>query len=154
MKLKKNIAAFRAAGLLAAMALTFLACDMDDTPNNNSEKDIRQAIEAQQAAWNTGDIERFLTYYKNTDHLSFVTSSGILKGYEPLLKRYNKAYPTQERMGRLEFEILEFHQLGDKNALVVGKWLLRRAGDTPEGYFTLIWEETSEGWRIILDHTS
>lgn len=119
-----------------------------------AEEEIKLAIGEQQDAWNTGDIELFMSWYKNDPEISFTTSGGVLKGYEKLLARYQKSYPNQKKMGRLEFELLEYIPAGEDHAVLVGKWILYRSEDTPQGYFSLLWERTEDGWKIIHDHTS
>ena len=138
-------------GLLAAVLLT--SCHGTLT-EQIAEEEIKLAISEQQDAWNAGDIELFMSWYKNDENISFATSGGVLKGYDQLLKRYEKSYPNKEKMGRLEFELMEYIPAGENYAVLVGKWILYRANDTPQGYFSLLWERTDAGWKIIHDHTS
>lgn len=145
-----------------ALILVFVACnqieeqdmgkkayDLEATRNT-----IAEAMKAQEAAWNAGDISGFMNFYKNDDEIRFVSERGVDKGYETILKRYQKSYPDTETMGKLKFEILEFVPAGDSNAMVIGSWTLFRENDQPGGYFSLLWEKTPEGWKIINDHTS
>jgi hypothetical protein len=60
-------------------------------------------------------------------------------------------------MGQLTFSELEVKPLGTKHACVIGHWHLRRtaeAGGDTGGTFSLIFEQTGAGWKIIVDHTS
>jgi ketosteroid isomerase-like protein len=52
------------------------------------------------------------------------------------------------------FSDLEIARLSGDAAVVLGRWKLKRANDEPHGRFTLILRLTSEGWRIVHDHTS
>ena len=47
-----------------------------------------------------------------------------------------------------------FLVLAPDAALAFGRWRLQREKDEPAGLFTLVLRKTSEGWRIIHDHTS
>ncbi len=134
------------------MAL-FASCSGDLT-QQIAEEEIKLAISEQQDAWNDGDIELFMSWYLDSPEMGFVTSKGLLKGYGQLLSRYQKSYPNKEKMGRLEFELLDYKPLGDNHALLIGAWVLHRDGDTPQGYFSLVWERTEKGWKIVNDHTS
>jgi ketosteroid isomerase-like protein len=57
-------------------------------------------------------------------------------------------------MGTLEFTELELKPLSPFYIMAMGRWQLTRAGDTPNGRFTLIFRRTADGWRIVHDHTS
>ena len=115
---------------------------------------IRAVLDAQQQAWNRGDIDAFLTGYWHSPDLTFSGSNGISRGWDAVLARYKKNYPNRSAMGTLDFSNLEFRFLGPDAALVLGHWHLKREKDHLGGVFTLIWQRFPEGWRIIHDHTS
>jgi ketosteroid isomerase-like protein len=108
----------------------------------------------QQTAWNRGDLAGFMKGYWNSPELSFAGTSGITRGWQPVLARYQKNYPDQKAMGHLNFSELEVHLLGMNAALVLGRWHLKRDSDELGGVFTLVLERFPEGWKIIHDHTS
>ena len=115
---------------------------------------IRQVLETQQSAWNRGDIPTFLEGYWKSPELTFSGSSGIVRGYDGVLDRYNKSYPDRQAMGELQFSGLEIRMVGPDAALVLGKWHLKRSTGDVGGVFTLVFQRFSTGWRIIHDHTS
>jgi len=113
-------------------------------------------LDEQQAAWNRGDIEAFMSGYEESDRTTFVGST-ITHGYKQVLEDYHRRYPTKEKMGQLTFSGLEIKLLGAEYASVIGKWNLERpaeAGGKVGGIFTLLFRKTPAGWKIILDHTS
>ena len=57
-------------------------------------------------------------------------------------------------MGHLDFSELEFSVLSAESVVVFGHWRLKRATDQPGGLFTLLFQRTEAGWRIVHDHTS
>jgi ketosteroid isomerase-like protein len=118
------------------------------------EAQIRAVLDAQVAAWNRGDVPAFMQGYWNSPDTEFVGSSGIVRGWQPVLDRYRKAYPDRAAMGHLDFSGLEIEVLSPDAALVVGHFRLERQSDSPSGVFTLIFRKFPEGWRIIHDHTS
>ena len=112
------------------------------------------AMDEQEKSWSEGSIEGFMKYYQNSDDISFASKNGLTRGYSTLLNRYKQSYPGKEEMGKLTFELIEHRSLGKDHMLVVGSWKLANNDNNPSGYFSLIWKHTSEGWRIIHDHTS
>jgi uncharacterized protein (TIGR02246 family) len=115
---------------------------------------ITDVLNAQQSAWNRGDVDAFLEGYWHSPELTFSGTSGIARGWSGVLAHYKKAYPDRETMGRLEFSGLEFRFLGPDAALVLGNWHLTRAKGDVGGVFSLVWQRFPEGWRIVHDHTS
>lgn len=148
--------------LLVFTAILLVSCTGNVSFNNKPQSadlntmktEIESAMKVQEDAWNRGDIPGFMAVYKNDPEISFVSSRGIDKGYETILARYLKSYPDKATMGKLEFEILEFISAGTDNAMVLGKWTLYRENDQPGGFFSLLWENSPQGWKIINDHTS
>jgi uncharacterized protein (TIGR02246 family) len=115
---------------------------------------ISAALNAQQTAWNRGDVDAFLVGYWHSPDLTFSGSSGVVRGWDGVLARYKKNYPDRAAMGQLDFSDLEFRFLGPDAALVLGRWHLKRERDDLGGVFTLVWQRFPEGWKIIHDHTS
>jgi beta-aspartyl-peptidase (threonine type) len=108
----------------------------------------------QQAAWNRGDIKAFAEGYKKSPHLVFAGKTSVDLGFDQMLARYLRSYPTAERMGQLEFSDLHFSSLGEDELTCRGAWRLQRSTDAPHGWFVLVFARFPEGWRIVLDYTS
>ena len=115
---------------------------------------IEAVLTAQQKAWNQGDVERFLDGYWHSPELTFSGSSGVSRGWDGVLARYQRTYPDRAAMGHLDFSKLEFRFLGPDAALVLGQWHLQRESGDVGGVFSLVWQRFPAGWRIIHDHTS
>jgi beta-aspartyl-peptidase (threonine type) len=118
------------------------------------QSEIRKILDAQQSAWNQGNVDAFLEGYWHSPDLTFSGSGGIARGWDGVLTRYKKNYPDRAAMGQLDFSGLEFRFLGKHAALVLGHWHLARAQGDIGGVFSLVWQRFPEGWRIIHDHTS
>ena len=127
-----------------------------DTAASSAEQaqSIRTVLNAQQTAWNRGDIPAFLEGYWNSPELTFAGSEGIVRGYDGLLARYRKSYPDKQTMGELDFSGVEIRPLGPTAALVLGQWHLKRQAGDVGGVFSLVFRRFPDGWRIIHDHTS
>ena len=143
--------------LLLAIVLVFNIVSLS-TAQTNADAKTTQAIQAvlnaQRDAWNKGDIEGYMDGYDRSDNTVFVSGDSVNHGWKTVLERYKKGYDTREKMGELTFSDLEIKLLNKDTAVVIGRWLLKRANDEPHGRFTLIFKNTKTGWRIIHDHTS
>jgi ketosteroid isomerase-like protein len=115
---------------------------------------ITAVLNAQQAAWNRGDVDAFLVGYWHSPELTFSGTSGVSRGWDGVMARYKKNYPDQAAMGRLDFSELEYRFLGPEAALVLGRWHLDREKGDIGGVFSLVWQRFPEGWKIVHDHTS
>jgi uncharacterized protein (TIGR02246 family) len=127
-----------------------------ESPEPPSAAAIRQVLGDQVAAWNRGDVDTFMHAYKDSPDTTFIGKS-VEHGYVPILERYKKAYASKDSMGTLDFAELAVRELGANYAVVIGKFHLARnaaGGGDVSGIFSLVWEKTAAGWKIILDHSS
>jgi ketosteroid isomerase-like protein len=140
---------------LSVLLLLVSSCAADEAVQHDvMESEILAALDRQKEAWNQGDIEGFVSLYLQSDDLRFTTSRGMLSGVNEVMDRYKTSYENTDRMGQLDFKILDFQCIDTDHAILIGKWSVFREGDRPEGYFTLLWKRTDMGWRIAVDHTS
>ena len=116
--------------------------------------EIRQVLEAQQHAWNRGDIDGFMEGYARARSTTFVSEDSVTRGWDTVRARYRNKYSSAAKMGRLTFSEVQVTRLSNETALAVGRWHLQRADDQPRGRFTLIFRRLPQGWRIVHDHTS
>jgi len=126
----------------------------DDLNGKENIQTISTLMQAQENAWNEGDLDRFMLSYMKSDSLSFIGSRGLSKGWQTTLDNYKISYPNKEQMGRLQFENLQMEQLGASSAFVLGKWTLYRSADTLSGHYSLIWKKLEAEWVIVADHSS
>jgi uncharacterized protein (TIGR02246 family) len=151
----QNATMFAALLLLTFHLVAPAATSADQPAERQADRSaIRTVLDAQQEAWNRGDIDAFLTGYWHSPDLTFSGSTGISRGWGAVLARYKKNYPDRSAMGTLDFSNLEFRFLGPDAALVLGHWHLKREKDELGGVFSLVLQRFPEGWRIIHDHTS
>lgn len=152
-----NTLRFASIVLLAALA----ACSSTQpAPLPNAQRDageILGVIRAQEASWNRGEVDGFMSAgYLESPELTFYSQGDVTKGYQPVLARYTKRYKSEgAEMGHLEFSNVETLSLGADAALARGRWQLSFQKKKPVGgLFTLVFRHTSGGWRIVHDHTS
>ena len=121
---------------------------------SKDEQTIRTLIEEQRQSWNTGDKEKFMQTYWQSDSLMFIGKSGVTYGWEQTLKNYQKAYPDTAAMGKLKFSIIEVKRLSVLYFHITGKWELFRTAGNMEGHFTLLFKKVKNKWVIVADHSS
>jgi beta-aspartyl-peptidase (threonine type) len=145
---------------LAALALAILAA-CTSSAAAYQDRDQSEAMEAvlrtQESAWNHGDLERFVTEgYLRSPSLTFYSGGDVSRGFDDLLARYRKRYQEDGReMGHLSFTEVETLLLGPSSGIVRGRWRLEfLKKPAVGGLFTLVMQRTSDGWRIVHDHTS
>jgi ketosteroid isomerase-like protein len=124
------------------------------SPNANVVSQIQAVLNAQQEAWNRGDIDTFMNGYWRSEETVFVSGDEVTRGWQKVLDRYKKKYSDRAKMGTLAFSNLEITPLSADSALGLGSWRLKRAQDQPHGRFTLIFRHFPDGWKIVHDHTS
>ena len=117
------------------------------------QRAIRSILDAQQVAWNNGNIEEFMQGYWKSDSLRFI-GNGITAGWQATLDRYHRSYPDRAAMGELKFEFYRFFFIDPQSCLVTGRYRLKRDADEPTGMFTLLIKKIESRWLIVYDHTS
>jgi len=113
--------------------------------------EVLQTMEAQQNAWNEGDLDAFMNGYWQSDSLLFIGKSGLNNGYSNTLNNYKKAYPDKNTMGTLSFKNMSWTPLSDSAALLIGSWQI---SEEQNGMYSLIWKNIDGRWVIIADHSS
>jgi len=145
-------------GVALAMAL-FLFFESPSFANPpQAPKSDREAIaavlNAQESAWNRGDVEAFLVGYWHSPELTFSGSSGVARGWDGVLARYKKNYPDTATMGKLTFTLIQVKKLSEEYYHVTGKWFLKRSIGDIGGHYTLLFRKINGRWVIISDHSS
>ena len=133
------------------LSLIFLLFSCGERAVLSDHNTIRTVMAEQQNAWNAGDIKGFMSSYSDT--ICFISSKGTTCGKDGVTANYERSYPDQAAMGRLNFGINEVVPVGTENAWVTGTWALERTADTLGGGFSLLWAKEENGWRIVRDHT-
>lgn len=121
-------------------------------------EEIPERLHASAEAWNRGDLDGFLAPYLDGAETTFVGAAGLVRGLDRVRAGYSASYwrdggPEET----LRFDDLEVTPLGSGHALVTGRYLLddpATGRTTADGFFTLVWRWTDDGWRILHDHSS
>jgi ketosteroid isomerase-like protein len=141
--------------VITAVVLSALAgSSVNAASPSAAEKEIRNVLTAQVAAWNRGDVDGYMGGYARGNSTEFVSGDRLTRGWRTVRDRYVRKYNSREKMGTLTFSELNIVPLSGDAAFVTGAWALARKGDKPHGRFTLFFRRTADGWRIVHDHTS
>ena len=135
--------------ILLAALLVFVSAGAQ----TKDEMLIRSAMNEQTAAWNAGDMTRYMNTYWKSDSLMFI-GKNVEYGWDNVLKNYKKGYPDTAAMGKLDFELLSLKRLSVMYYSVVGKWHLKRTAGDQKGAFTLLFKKIKNRWVIVQDHSS
>jgi ketosteroid isomerase-like protein len=106
------------------------------------------------AAWNAGDIGGHVAMY--SDSATMMVKAGPRGGREVIRGMLERSFWKDGKpFQQLAFSDLVVTPLGRDYAMMTGAFALS-GGDKPpaSGRFTLIWQRTASGWRIIHDHSS
>jgi len=147
----------RAASLFLFAVAPVLAQSPDQLYTASKQQlDVTKVILAQQARWNTGDLDGYVSFYKNAQDTEAVLGAPFL-GLDAIRKAYHVNFPSRDAMGAIEDSEVTVRPMGENFALATGKYHLMRnkkSGGDATGTFTLILEKTAAGWQIIFSENT
>jgi uncharacterized protein (TIGR02246 family) len=146
----------RSTALTVALALLVFACGSPQTRFAMMDDQAIRAVLATQAdAWNRGDLDGYMAGYAKTDDLVFTSGGHVRRGWQETFDKYRAKYGADRTtMGHLTFELLSVQALGADGAIVLGRWKLVDTPNAGAGVFSVAFQRTPAGWRIVHDHTS
>ncbi len=145
------------------LALAALACG---SPAPRSETDgwadaaaLRAAVDSllttSADAWNAGDLDGFMSWYRRAPETTYVGSVGLVHGWRGIRARYAPLFEPGADRDSLRFEDLETRPLGPDLGLATARYVLFDGDSTTaNGPFTLVVRRLPDGWRIVHDHSS
>lgn len=139
--------------LISALVIT--ACT-HPTPAPSPESDaaqITRTLESTASGWNAGDLAMYLSVY--VDSATTMLPTGVVTGRDAIGDVMRKGFWRSGRpLQQLHYEHVHVRMLGRDYALVTGEFVLTGAGQPNHtGWFTTVWTRTSQGWRMIHDHS-
>ena len=111
-----------------ARAVAFICCivitsTVTAAPEKaNALTQIRSVLQAQQDAWNRGDIDGFMNGYARSASTVFISEDTIRRGWQTVRDRYRKKYSSRAKMGTLTFSDLEITLFSSDSAMASGRW--------------------------------
>lgn len=110
-------------------------------------------LSVQAGKWNAGDLPGFVATYWDGPELTFLGATGLTRGRADLLANYQRGYPDAAARGILTFDVLDFRQLGDGHALLLGRFHIERR-QPAHGWFSLVLGRRDGQVVILHDHTT
>ena len=140
--------------ILFCAFLSNCSSDKPQAPDSfNREAEIRAVLDKQVAAWNEGDLEKFMDSYWKSDSLQFIGSQ-ITSGWQSTLDGYKQRYPNIAMIGKTRFEIMQIRTISSDVSLVTGKFFLTRESGDIKGIFSVLMKKIGGQWVVIYDHSS
>ncbi len=138
--------------LVLPMLCAFALCGC--TKRMDTRSAVTAVVQKQAQDWNNGDLHAFMEGYWNSGELTFASVGLVERGWQATLERFDRRYPSPDKMGTVAFDILRLEPLGEHAAWVLGKWSLEHPDGDRDGVFTLVLKEVQGSWVIVHDHTS
>ena len=137
-----------------AACLTLTTACGTVSAQNDAITALPPALMASAEAWNKADLPGHIVLY--TDNATFMGGNGPIQGRARVGESLAKSFWREGKpIQTLSFDRIEVRPLGDRHALSTGHFVLTGGGEKDRsGWFSLTWEKTSAGWRIIHDHSS
>ena len=118
--------------------------------------DATKVLLAQETAWNQGDLDGYLSHYKDAPDTQAILGSAA-RGLDTIRNAFRQNFPNRDSMGRLENSEVEVRALGENFILATGRYHLsrsRKGGGDATGTFTEILEKTAAGWQVIFSENT
>lgn len=132
---------------------SFRAIAQHSTGSRAAETAIVTAMKNSESDWNKGDLNNFMKMYIDASTMMMPTGPAGLSAIRDLYQQhyFNGKMPKQN----LHYDELKVTMLGDKYALLTGKFTLS-GNNLPErsGRYSLVMIHTHSGWKILHDHSS
>lgn len=121
---------------------------------DGAAKEITDAMTNSAEQWNKGQLAEFISLYDASATMMFPTGPVGMDGIKNL---YQKSYFKPDGMPKqnLKYTDLKVRMLGKDYALLTGGFTLY-GNNLPErsGRYSLVWQHTAKGWKILHDHSS
>ena len=139
---------------MLAAAVLFLSAPLAAADWAADEAEIRRLFTASMEAFNNGDLAAHLSVYDPS--IVFMTKDGPRVGIAPIEEAFRDRYfKDGKAIQQLGFDEVQVRQLAPSAALILARWKLSGGGVPDQaGWFTVVWQRTPAGWRIVHDHTT
>jgi uncharacterized protein (TIGR02246 family) len=118
------------------------------------EKEVYDQLVQSLDAWNRHDIDGFLECFWHSDDLVVVVDGENVRGWDLLSKAYHTGYPNPEEMCKLTIDRAQVQMLAPDLGFVLAWYTASFPKKKEFGTSTIILRKLSEGWRIVISHTS
>jgi ketosteroid isomerase-like protein len=141
-------------GLIVVIAL-FPREGNAQVKHSDPVRSVQKALAGQVSAWNAGDLEAAMAFYRNSPDMIWISKSGVDKGYQSVLDAYRKDYADRSKMGVYTYEPLHIESLSSACVYYVFKWKIELAGKRlMGGISSQLWKRIDGRWVITSEHAS
>jgi len=151
---------YKVAGFLCATAMCVVPLCAKQQEKlytaTHQQLEVVKIVLAQEAAWNRGDLDGFLSRFKDDPDTQVVLGVRA-RGMTTIRNAFHTNYPNREAMGAIEYTDIEARELGENFCLATGRYRVERskkAGGAAEGNFTEVFQKTAQGWQVIFSETT
>ncbi|MDO3640589.1 MAG: YybH family protein [Mucilaginibacter sp.] len=120
----------------------------------DATKELTDAMNNSAEEWNKGHLDTFISLYDASATMMFPTGPVGMDGIKNL---YQKSYFKPDGLPKqnLKYTDIKVRMLGNDYALMTGGFTLY-GNNLPErsGRYSLVWQHTANGWKILHDHSS
>ena len=115
----------------------------------STDKSVQAVIRAQCDAWNSGDMQGFLSHV--AEDVVYVTPRGLVQGREALEEAYRGDWRSKPG-GELTVEVEKIIDHGSACTVVVQYWLSGSKEDR-SGWSLLTFNARGDPWELVADAT-
>jgi hypothetical protein len=115
---------------------------------------IINLLKRQYDCWNRYDLDGFEEPLWKSPFIISIDDENIVIGWDKSKEDLEKSFPTAAKSGKMIPESLNVNILSSDIAVSVETWRFQVQNGTFVGNTTSTWRKMSEGWRIVLEHTS
>ncbi|SHJ93982.1 protein of unknown function [Arenibacter nanhaiticus] len=127
----------------------FLSSCQDRPSKEEDIATITNLFNTQKKAWSNNDWKAYMDIYSKSDSLVFFSGSKLIHGWDKTLENYQKAYPTKEDMGTLNFSLFDISKIDRDTYWVMGQYHLKRRSGNTDGNFIVLLKRIGGEWKII-----
>ena len=134
----------------------FDSLDAKPTAGKSDAQVIYELLLGMLDAWNSHDIERYLSCYWHSPDLLFIVDSEQFNGWQQLHDAYKNGYPDPSSMGFSTPSRVQVRMLRPDLALALTWWSISfpKSKQKVVGNTTINLQKFNDGWKIISSHSS
>ena len=117
------------------------------------ETDIKQIYDNVCIAFIKLDINTALSYFSDSEEMVKISNGNVLRGKDQLAEYWNRLVSNKEGL-QVTMENVEIHTIDDKHVWSTADEYITFDGKTQKAIVSNIFILTSDGWKILLDHTT
>jgi ketosteroid isomerase-like protein len=141
--------------LAATLIVSGCTIEIEEEGDSDLHGSVERMLAGSAEAWNGGVLDGFMDDYLESENTTYIGGGGLLTGYDEIYERYAPLFEPGASRDSLRFENIRTRRLAVVEAIATARWVLYQGDEiTGSGPFTLVLRHTSNGWKIIHDHSS